>query len=104
VKLPDYANALAVALARDFNDDARTGLEQRGAAVLDLQTMLRTVALWDLGKQQLAMRGFWFFLNRIEREPNMMRRFDEWCERHGITLWFSGQAGDGGPEDQAASS
>jgi hypothetical protein len=97
VKLPEYPNALAVALARDFGEDARVALEERGAAILDLQTMRRTVALWDLGKQQLAMRGFWFFLNRIEREPNMMRRFDEWCERHGITLWFSGQSGASGP-------
>lgn len=92
VKLPVFPNALAVALARSFDDGARGQLEARGAAVLDKATMLGTVALWDLGKQQLALRGFWFYLNRIEREPNMIDRFDQWCAANGITLWFSGLA------------
>lgn len=94
VKLPDFPNALAVALARDFDAQAQEHLADRAVAILDMETMLKTVALWDLGKQQLAARGFWFYLNRIEREPHMIRRFNGWCEDHGITLWFSGQAED----------
>lgn len=91
LKLPPFPNALAVALARDFDAAAAGYLEERGAVTLDVDTMRRTVALWDLGKQQLAIRGFWFYLNRIEREPRMMARFDRWCDEHGVSLWFSGR-------------
>lgn len=102
IKLPSLPNALAVAVARSYDDDARDHLEARAVAILDKETMLRTVALWDLGKQQLALRGFWFYLNRIEREPNMIGRFDRWCEEHGITLWFSGLVTPTADDDEDA--
>lgn len=89
-KLLAYPNATKVGVARSFSDEARTELEARGVAILDEEIMARTVALWDLGKQQLALRGFWFYLNRIERDPKIKARFDEWLESQGLTLWFSG--------------
>lgn len=65
-------NATAVVIARSIDDDVVAALEEIGVVPLDKPTMRRTVEVWDLTKQEEAVRGFEYYLGRIQKAQSLV--------------------------------
>jgi len=83
VRAPD---ATAIVVARSFSAGATKRLMLQEVEVLDRETLLRTVRLWDLRKQRLAMRGFMYYLDRIQRHPPMVQRLQNFIADNGLDI------------------
>ena len=44
------------------------------------------VELWDLRKQQLAVREFHYFLARVQKHPKLLARFRAFAEENRLPL------------------
>jgi hypothetical protein len=72
--LSDWPDATAIVVARSFSPEAKRELERIGIKPLDRDAMGKAVNLWDLRKQQMAMREFAYFLSRVQRSTELVRR------------------------------
>ncbi|GIL38030.1 hypothetical protein [Roseiterribacter gracilis] len=72
-----HKNTTAVVVASDFEAEYRRTLESRGLSTISLEELQRSVKLWDMPKQIQAVRGVWYFLNRVERKPEMQTRLED---------------------------
>jgi hypothetical protein len=84
--LREYPDATAITLARSFTDEAKMELSKEGLLVLDRASMLRNVELWDLRKQQLAMRELNYFMWRVQQNTKMLRRLHVFVSENRLTL------------------
>lgn len=82
--LAGWPGATAIVVARSFTSNVVDELGERNVLVLDREAMARNVELWDLRKQQLAVREFEYFLARVQRHSGMDARFREWAEAEGL--------------------
>jgi hypothetical protein len=80
--LDEWPDATAIAVARSFTPEARATLLGENVLVLDRVDMLENVQLWDLRKQQLAMRELEYFFARVQRNTLLLRRFQEFLQGH----------------------
>lgn len=71
VKAP---NATAVVAAAEVEDDARLHLAQVNVVALSREDLRQRVIIWDLPKQQEAIRGALYFLARIQKKTTLVKR------------------------------
>lgn len=83
--LERWPNATPIVLARSFDDGAAEWLEERNVLMLDRSRMAGNVALWDLKKQEMAIREMSYFLTRVQRNSALLSRFVEFCRTHDLT-------------------
>ena len=86
--IAEAPNATAVVVCKGVTDEARSEIESRNITVLTVADLVRTVAVWDLPKQQEALRGVDYFLGRIQRSSVGQTFFREWLHEHGLDAGF----------------
>jgi hypothetical protein len=84
--LAEWPDATAIAVARRFDTPAKEHLAAQRLLVLDRATMLENIALWDLRKQELALREFAYFLIRVQRHSGLEERFRAFLEAQDLAL------------------
>lgn len=82
----EIPNATSLVIARTFDEWSRNQLLDRGTLPVDKASLLERVAIWDVPKQQEALRGFEYFLARIQKSPALRDAFQEWCDAEGVLL------------------
>lgn len=85
--LAEWPDATAIVVAQGFTAPAEQALREMNILVLDRPTMLRNVELWDLRKQQLAMREFEYYLVRQQRNDKLVRRLEAFVAEHGLVAY-----------------
>jgi hypothetical protein len=83
--------ALGVIAALGFQDGLREELEALGLRPLDLDDMLRIVALWDPIKQRTAVASFVYYATHIEKNSSLSGRLTDFLEQAG-TEWQAARA------------
>jgi hypothetical protein len=86
VNLSEWPDATAIVLARSFTDEAKKRLRRRNVRVLDRKRMRSNVRLWDIRKQQLAMREFKYFLFRKQQRSSLLARFEKFVADHALVF------------------
>lgn len=61
-----FPNVTAVVACASIDEDARSEIESRNIQVMDLRDMIRAVSVWDLPKQEEAVRGASYYYSRIQ--------------------------------------
>jgi hypothetical protein len=84
--LSEWADATAIVLARSAADGVVEELAKQNVAVLTRERMLDAVLRWDLNKQRLAAREFYYYLDRVQRHSSLTQRFEAFIEDQGIDL------------------
>jgi hypothetical protein len=84
--LAEWPDATATVLARGATDEVIDVLAAQGVSVLTRAAMRGSVARWDLNKQRLATREFYYFLVRVQRHSGLIARFEDFLVDHVITL------------------
>jgi hypothetical protein len=84
--LGEWPDATAIVVARGANDEVVDSLEEQNVAVITRRTMLDAVVRWDLNKQRLATREFYYYLARVERNGKLIARFDAFLCDNAIEL------------------
>jgi hypothetical protein len=74
--LAEWPDATAIVVAQSFTVGVESALRKLNVLVLDRATMLQNVELWDLRKQQLALREFEYFVARVQRDDRLVRRLE----------------------------
>lgn len=82
--ITEAPNVTPIVICRSITDDARRAVERLGVTVLDKETMRRTVAVWDLPKQQEALRGVDYYLSRIQKSPALAEAFRAWLAQNRL--------------------
>lgn len=80
----DAPNATAVVICADIDPAARDYLEQRGVRVLSRDDLVRRVGVWDLPKQQEALRGVEYYLGRVQKDGRAVSYLREWLRQAGV--------------------
>lgn len=86
-------NATAVVVCRTITDEGRVLIEKRNVTVLTVAELIRTVGVWDLPKQQEALRGVDYYLGRIQKSQAALEFFRGWliAENLDAGIWSTGQ-------------
>lgn len=74
-------NATAVVICRSITSSAREAIESRNVTVLTVSDLARTVAVWDLPKQEEALRGTDYYLGRIQKSQVAVEYFRAWVDK-----------------------
>lgn len=82
--IAEAPNATAVVICRSISDTAREQIEARNVTVLTVKDLARTVAVWDLPKQQDALRGVDYFLGRIQKSTPAVGYFRNWLSENAL--------------------
>lgn len=85
--LQDYENApnaTAVVAAASVDDDARIRLAESNVIALARDQMRERVMIWDLPKQQEALRGALYYLRRIQKAKALWERLEGFLISEGI--------------------
>lgn len=86
--LQDYAkapNATAVVAAAEVDPSAADRLAKSNVIALSRQEMRNRVMIWDLPKQQEALRGALYYLRRIQKTKSLYERLETFLEAEGIS-------------------
>jgi hypothetical protein len=70
----ENTTAIAIAICRSVQADARATLEAAGVRVLDDGDLEERLATWDYHKQNRALQGMVHFLGNIEENPDATQR------------------------------
>lgn len=70
--LREWPDATAIVLASEFAGDVRERLAEENILSLDRATMAANVKYWDLRKQQMAVREFAYYAERVERKSALV--------------------------------
>jgi hypothetical protein len=70
----ENTTAIAIAVCRSVQADARATLEAAGVRVLDDGDLEERLATWDYHKQNRALQGMVHFLGNIEENPDATQR------------------------------
>lgn len=73
----DFPDADAVVFAASFDSDIRSVLESGGIRTMSREEMLASVSLWDVPKQENALRAMRFFLGRVQQNRHLLSRLLE---------------------------
>jgi hypothetical protein len=84
--LSEWPDATAIVLARGATDEVVEELAKQNVAVLTRERMLDAVLWWDLNKQRLAAREFYYYLGRVQRHSGLKQRFEAFLVEQGIDL------------------
>jgi hypothetical protein len=84
--LGEWPDATAIVFARKASDEVVANLAAQNVAVLTRESMLEAVMRWDLNKQRLATREFYYYLSRVQRNSKIANRFEKFLKAHGIAL------------------
>lgn len=77
-------NATAVVVCKNITDDGRAIIEKRNITVLTVSDLIRTVSVWDLPKQQEALRGVDYYLGRIQKSKAALNHFRSFLEGNNL--------------------
>jgi len=66
--------AIAIAICRNIESDARETLEEAGVRVLDDADIEKQLSLWDYHKQNRAINGMVHFFANVEENPTGIQR------------------------------
>lgn len=91
--LRDWPDATAIVFARSFTEEAAKLLRSQNPLLLDRAAMQKNVELWDLRKQQLAVRELDYFFGRVQRNSRLVERLETFLEEKGLST----EAIGGGP-------
>lgn len=100
----DAPNATAVVVCASIDDAGRALIERRGVTVLSKADLVRTVAVWDVPKQEEALRGVEYYLGRIQKSERAVQFLRDWLADKGIDAGLgvitptTEVAAGGGPE------
>ena len=75
----------AVVFARTFDTGIASYLEDNNVRRVDKAQMLATVRLWDVPKQDNAIRAMRFFLGRIQKDPKLLKRLTDFVDEAGAS-------------------
>lgn len=67
----------AVVFARSFDSHIAAKLEENKVRTFSTEDMMRTVRLWDVPKQENAVRAMRFFLGQIQKNQRLVARVEE---------------------------
>jgi hypothetical protein len=67
-----------VVICTEIDDSARELIEVSGVTVLSKNDLIRTVSVWDLPKQEEAIRGTEYFLARIQKSGPAVAHLRQW--------------------------
>ncbi len=81
-----WPDATAILLARSFDEEAVEWLETHQVLTLDRARMSGNVALWDVRKQEMALRELNYFLIRVQRNSKLLTRVADFCAQHGLHI------------------
>ena len=84
--LSEWPDATAVILVRDASPDVVADLAAQNVATMTREAMLEAVRRWDLNKQRLAAREFYYYLSRVQRNSKLARRFERFLKEHEVEL------------------
>lgn len=70
----ENTTAIAIAVCRSVQADARATLEEAGVRVLDDDDLEERLAIWDYHRQNRALQGMVHFLGNIEENPDATQR------------------------------
>jgi hypothetical protein len=70
----ENTTAIAIAICRSVEADARATLEGSGVRVLDDNDLEERLEIWDYHKQNRALQGMIHFLTNIEENPDAAQR------------------------------
>ena len=88
----DAPNATAVVVCRSITDVARTLIESRGVTVLSRMDLVRIVGVWDMPKQQEALRGVEYYLGRIQKSDAAVAYLRSWLVQEDVDAGLGGIA------------
>lgn len=69
--------ASGIVIAAAFSEKAREVFEEAGLRCLSLDDVIAQVDLWDPVKQQAAIEAFEYYAHHVERQPDLIKRFDD---------------------------
>ncbi len=69
-----YPDVDAVVFARDIDHQTREWLRSIGIRSVSRSDMMAVIELWDVPKQQNAVRAMRFFLAKIQKQPPLLAR------------------------------
>lgn len=82
---------LGLVVALGFLTDAREHIEGIGLKALDIDDLLRIVALWDPLKQRTAVASLVYYAKHVEKNSSLSARIDEFLALAG-NAWPGGSA------------
>lgn len=74
MQVAENTTAIAIAICRSVQADARAALEAAGVRILDDDDLTERLATWDYHKQNRALQGMVHFLANIEENPDATQR------------------------------
>lgn len=82
--LVDAPNTTAVVVADSVDDVSRERLAKSNVIALDRKDLIRIVVIWDLPKQQEALRGAIYYLGRIQKNTKLVNTLVEFLTENEI--------------------
>jgi hypothetical protein len=82
--LAEWKDATAIVLARSFSTDVREQLANEGLLTLDRLGMAENVGLWDVRKQQMAVREFEYFARRVQKNSQLCDAIKTFADDQGL--------------------
>lgn len=80
----DAPNVTAVVIAVDFVDGARGYIEDRGVTALSKADLIDRVGVWDLPKQEEALRGLEYYLGRVQKDQRAVDHVRGWLQAENV--------------------
>jgi len=84
--LAEWPDATAVVVAKSATQEVMDELKSQSISVLTRDLMNDNVARWDLNKQRLAAREFYYYLVRVQQNSKLIERFEAFIAEAGIDL------------------
>jgi hypothetical protein len=84
--LAEWPDATAIVVARSAEEEVADALDEQAVSLLTRESMLEAVVRWDLNKQKIAAREFYYYLVRVQRHSGLIERFEEFLEEHDLVL------------------
>ncbi|MGP5641552.1 hypothetical protein ACTXPS_19195 [Brachybacterium tyrofermentans] len=82
--LNEAPNTTAVVVADEVDDASRARLAESNVIALSRAELRERVAIWDLPKQQEALRGAIYYLSRIQKRTQLVEKLVGFLNEHEI--------------------
>ncbi len=101
--IENAANVTAIVFCREITDEARAMIAEyfaeapagagesltearTGVTVLDVQELVRRVSVWDVPKQQEALRGVEYYLGRVQKDDRAVAFLRDWLGDRDVKI------------------
>ncbi|MEN0022221.1 MAG: hypothetical protein AAGC61_02990 [Microbacterium sp.] len=101
--IENASNVTAIVFCRDITDEARRMISEYfqentdadgeritearpGVTVLDVRELVRRVSVWDVPKQQEALRGVEYYLGRIQKDDRAVAFLRDWLRGRDVEI------------------